>query len=306
MKTHDYAAQVELLVGILPYVAKEQVFALKGGTAINLFYRDLPRLSVDIDLTYLPIKDRAESLADIDATLDRIATDISGNIDGAATHRIAGGGGGETRILVSRRRVEVKIETSPVSRGVVNDPEFKIVSPAVENRFGFAEMQVVSFEDLFGGKLHAALDRQHPRDLYDVKLLYENEGLTDALFRTFLVYVASSGRPPHELLDPNLIDLDQPYAREFQGMTSTDVPLADLGETRDRLIADIKARLDDRAKSFLLSLHDCAPDFEIIGYPDAANLPAVRWKLINLEKLKSGNAAKHQAQRKEILVLFES
>ena len=306
MKTHDYAAQVELLVGILPYVAKEKVFALKGGTAINLFYRDLPRLSVDIDLTYLPIRDRAESLADIDATLDRIAADISGHIDGATTHRIAGGGGGETRILVSRNGVEVKIETSPVSRGVVNDPELKIISPVVEDRFGFAEMQVVSFEDLFAGKLHAALDRQHPRDLYDVKLLYENEGLPDALFRTFLVYVASSGRPPHELLDPNLIDLDQPYAREFQGMTSTDVPLADLVETRDRLIADIKTRLDDRARTFLLSLHDCAPDFDVIGYPDAASLPAVRWKLLNLEKLKSGNAAKHQAQREEILQLFES
>lgn len=305
MKPHDYAAQVALLVGILPYVAKEEVFALKGGTAINLFYRDLPRLSVDIDLTYLPIKDRNESLADIDAALDRIAEEVSGSVAGAAATRIAGGGGGETRVLVSRGGVEVKIETSPVSRGVVNDPEPKIVSPAVEDRFGFAEMQVVSFEDLFAGKLHAALDRQHPRDLYDVKMLYENEGLTDALFRTFLVYVASSGRPPHELLDPNLIELDLPYAREFEGMTATEVPLADLAATRDQLIADIKTRLDDRAKSFLLSLHDCAPDFDVIGYPGAANLPAVRWKLINLEKLKSGNPAKHQAQRAEILQLFE-
>ena len=305
MKTHDYAAQVKLLVGILPYVAKENVFALKGGTAINLFYRNLPRLSVDIDLTYLPIRDRAESLADIDAALDRIAADIGDCVEGAKTYRIAGGGGGETRILVSRGGVEVKIKTSPVSRGVINDPELKMVSQTVEDRFGFAEMQVVSFEDLFAGKLHAALDRQHPRDLYDVEMLYENEWLTDALFRTFLVYVASSGRPPHELLDPNLIDLDQPYAREFQGMTSAEVPLADLVETRERLIADIKTRLDDRAKTFLLSVHDCAPDFEVIGYPDAANLPAVRWKLINLEKLKAENAAKHRAQREEILQLFE-
>ena len=306
MKTHNYAAQVELLVGILPYVAKEDVFALKGGTAINLFYRDLPRLSVDIDLTYLPIKDRAESLADINAALDRIAADIDGNIEAATTHRIAGGGGGETRVLVTRRGVEVKIETSPVSRGVVNDPERKMISPAVEERFGFAEIQVVSFEDLFGGKLHAALDRQHPRDLYDVKMLYEHEGITDALFRTFLVYVASSGRPPHELLRPNLIDLDLSYVREFEGMTATAVPLADLIKTRDRLAADIKERLDDRAKTFLLSLHDCAPDFEVIGYPDAANLPAVQWKLINLEKLKSGNAEKHLAQREEILELFKT
>ncbi|WP_260683927.1 nucleotidyl transferase AbiEii/AbiGii toxin family protein [Rhizobium laguerreae] len=61
------------------------------------------------------------------------------------------------------------------------------VSERVEDQFGFAEMQVVAFEDLFGGKLHAAVDRQHPRDLFDVKLLYEHEELTDPLFRTFLV-----------------------------------------------------------------------------------------------------------------------
>lgn len=59
MARETYEAQVSLLVRILPYVAKEEIFALKGGTAINLFYRDLPRLSIDIDLTYLPIKDLA-------------------------------------------------------------------------------------------------------------------------------------------------------------------------------------------------------------------------------------------------------
>lgn len=62
MAREIYEAQVALLVRILPYVAKEEVFALKGGTAINLFYRDFPRLSVDIDLTYLPMKDRSDSL----------------------------------------------------------------------------------------------------------------------------------------------------------------------------------------------------------------------------------------------------
>lgn len=306
MKPPNYTAQVALLVRILPYVAKENMFALKGGTAINLFYRDLPRLSVDIDLTYLPVKDRAESLAEIDAGLERIKTDINQSVAGATAHRIAGGGGGDTRILVVQSGVEVKIETSPVTRGVVNKPELKLISPAVEDRFGFAEIQVVSFEDLFAGKLHAALDRQHPRDLYDVKLLYDNEGLTGALFRTFLVYIACSGRPPHELLAPNLSDLDRPFLREFEGMTSTPVPLSNLVETRERLIADIKVRLDEKTKAFLLSLHDCEPDFDIIGYPEAVNLPAVQWKLINLQKLKSENSAKHQALRDKIIGLFET
>ena len=304
MNSKTYAAQVDLLVGILPFVAKEEMFALKGGTAINLFYRDLPRLSVDIDLTYLPIKERAESLADIDAGLDRIAADIRGNVAGAEAKRISGGGGGETRVLVRRGGVEVKIETSPVTRGVVNDPETRQVSDAVEDRFGFAEIQVVAFEDLYAGKLHAALDRQHPRDVYDVKLLYENEGFTDDLFRTFLIYIASSGRPPHELLAPNMIALDKPYAREFEGMTATPVPLADLIEARARLIADVRDRLDTRARAFLVSLHDCKPDFDAIGHPRAADLPAVRWKLLNLEKLKSGNPDKHAEQRRQLLALF--
>jgi predicted nucleotidyltransferase component of viral defense system len=305
MVREAYTAQVALLVRVLPHVAKEQIFALKGGTAINLFYRDLPRLSVDIDLTYIPIKDRAESLAEINEAMDRIAAAIEGGIQGAKAQRIAGGGGGATRVLARLNGVEIKIETSPVTRGVVHNPELRSVSEAVEDEFGFAEIQVVSFEDLFGGKLHAAVDRQHPRDLYDVKLLYENEGLTDDLFRTFLIYVASSSRPAHELLNPNLINLDQPYAREFEGMTKEPVSLAELMETRIRLIADIQSRFDAGTKKFLLSLHDGDPDFDAINRPRAADLPAVKWKLINLNKLKSENAEKHKTQREAIETLLD-
>ena len=300
MAREDYAAQVALLVRILTYVAKEEIFALKGGTAITLFYRALPRLSVDIDLTYLPVKDRAESLAEINDAMDRIVAAIEGGITGAKAQRIAGGGGGATRVLARLGRAEIKIETSPVTRGVVHDPEQREVSEAVEEEFGYAMMNIVSFEDLFGGKLHAAVDRQHPRDLYDVKLLYENEGFTDALFRTFLIYVASSPRPPHELLNPNLIDLDQPYAREFQGMTKDTVNLTELIATRDRLIGDIQSRMDEDAKRFLRTLHEGDPDFDALGRPQAAELPAVRWKLINVNKLKADNPKKHAAQGEEL------
>src|SRR3546814_6089989 len=85
--------------------------------------------------------------------------------------------------MVSSGRSQVKAETSPVGRGTVLAPQSLRVADVVEDTFGFAEMQVVAFEDLYGGKLHAALDRQHPRDFYDVKLLYAKEGLTDSLFR---------------------------------------------------------------------------------------------------------------------------
>ncbi|MBD1548671.1 nucleotidyl transferase AbiEii/AbiGii toxin family protein [Roseibium aggregatum] len=304
MARETYVAQVQMLVRILPYVADEQIFALKGGTAINLFYRDMPRLSVDIDLTYLPIKERAESLTEINNAIDRIAVAIEGGIPSAKTQRIKGGGGGATRLLARLNGAEIKIETSPVTRGVIHTPEKREVSEVVEEAFGYAEMKIVAFEDLFGGKLHAALDRQHPRDLYDVKLLYENEGLTDELFRTFLIYVACSPRPAHELLNPNLINLDQPYAREFEGMTRAAVALDELLETRKKLIADIQSRFDENTKHFLLGLHDGEPEFAVIDRPQAANLPAVKWKLLNLSKLMQENAEKHAAQRRELQALF--
>lgn len=304
MAREQYAAQVALLVRLLPFIAKEEVFALKGGTAINLFYRDMPRLSVDIDLTYLPVRERAESLAEIDETLDQIVAAATRGIPKLDARRIEGGGGGATRIRARLEGAEVKIETSPVTRGVVHDPEKRTVSPAVEDEFGFASILVVSFEDLFGGKLHAAVDRQHPRDLFDVKLLYENEGFTDALFRTFLIYVASSPRPPHELIAPSLSKLDEAFVREFAGMTTVPVTVEELAETRGRLLSDIRARLDDNAKRFLLSLHDGEPDFGVIGLPQAADLPAVRWKLLNLKKLSAENPDKHAAQRAELEKLF--
>lgn len=276
------------------------MFALKGGTAINLFYRDMPRLLVDIDLTYLPVEDRDATLAGIDAALDRIREDLLRNLRGVTVQRIAGGGNNDTRVLVRQGTTEVKIETSPVARGTVHPPELRPVTDVVADTFGFAQMQVVAFEDLFGGKLHAAVDRQHPRDLFDVKLLYENEGLTDALFRTFLIYVASSGRPPHELIKPSLSEIDDAFAKEFEGMTVRPVSLSELKDARARLTKDLRARLDERALRFLLSLHDAEPDFEVIGLPQAANLPAVRWKLLNLAKLKEQNPGEHAEQRQAI------
>ena len=300
-----YVEQVRLLLGVLPDVAGEDAFALKGGTAINLFYRDMPRLSVDIDLTYLPAAhDRETSLREIDESLDRIVGAIAGRNPRLAVRRMAGGGGGDTRISVRQGRVEIKIETSPVTRGTVASPVTMSASDAVIERFGFAEANVVAFEDLYGGKLHAALDRQHPRDLFDVQLLYENEGLTDDLFRVFLVYVASSGRPIHEVLAPNAHFDEALYKTEFAEMTVEPVARDTLVATQTRLHRDIGARLTGGVGAFLLSLHDAEPDFDLIGLPTAGELPAVRWKLLNLERLKTENPRKHAAQRQALEALL--
>lgn len=303
MTREPFADQVGLLVRTLPYIAGEPGFALKGGTAINLFYRDIPRLSVDIDLTFLSTERHETALTAIDAALDRIATSIAGS-NTLRVSRMLGGSGNATRLLVQSGKARIKIETSPIARGTVHPPAVRAVTPAVEDEFGFAEILTVAFEDLYGGKLVAALDRQHPRDLFDVKLLYENEGLTDDLFRIFLVYLAGSGRPPHEILSPNLLDITQAYDRQFIGMTVEPVALAELLEVRARLVADIQARLDDNARRFLLSLLDGAPDFGAIGLPGAATLPAIGWKVLNLSKLRAANPEKLAIQRARLEALF--
>lgn len=173
-------------------------------------------------------------------------------------------------------------------------------SERVIEQFGFVEANVLAFEDLYGGKLHAALDRRHPRDLFDVKLLYDNEGLTNELFSVFMVYLASSGRPLHELLAPTVILMEDLYDEEFVGMTRESVACETLAEVSRRLHADIRSRLHGDIGAFLLSLHDAEPDFSLIGLPEAAGLPAVRWKLVNLEKLKQADPDKHASQRRAL------
>lgn len=194
-----YRNQVALLIRALPSVAAEECFAMKGGTAINLFIRDLPRLSVDIDLTYLPVQDRATSLADIDAAMLRIAERITQAVRGT---RVAPSRSREnviTKLVVRSDSAQIKIEVTPVLRGCVFEPEIRPVSSSVEDEFGFAEMRIVSFPDLYAGKIVAAFDRQHPRDLFDARDLLANEGIDDALRRTFLVYLISHDRPMAEV-----------------------------------------------------------------------------------------------------------
>lgn len=300
MAREPYAAQVALLVRLLPFIYdKKDVFALKGGTAINLFYRDLPRLSVDIDLTYIPVQERQASLTQIDETLSSIMEGIN-KVSGLTAKRIAGGGGGATRISADDGSARVKIETSPVTRGIVGGTQTMAVCDLVEEEFGFAETEVVSFEDLYGGKIHAALDRQHPRDLFDIAELYQNEGLTEALLRTFMVYLASSSRPPHELLDPNHIDLTVAYKDEFVGMTRRPVELDELLAVRMQLIKDIQSRLSGPIAEFLIGLQAGKPDFEVLGFSTASELPAVRWKLQNLNRLIENDQKKHKQQTSQL------
>ena len=198
-KDSPYFKQVSLLIRMLPVVATETVFALKGGTAINLFVRDFPRLSVDIDLAYLPLEPRDEALVNVRAALQRITDRINTQPDIRAAFQ--DNKADELRIVVSSPVATIKIEVSPVARGTLHSAEIMPVQESVEDEFGYAEIQVVSLPDLYGGKLCAVMDRQHPRDLFDVRMLLGSEGISREILVGFLTYTLSHPRPINEVMN---------------------------------------------------------------------------------------------------------
>ncbi len=283
-----YSDQVRLLVAVLPHVAKEPCFALKGGTAINLFVRNMPRLSVDIDLSYLPLEERDTSLAAVDSGLDRIKASIEKAVPGVTIEKsLLSGTDYCIRLMIYQEAVVVKVEVQTVIRGSVHPPQEKELSGNAEKEFGYARMQLLSFEDLYAGKLCAALDRQHPRDLFDVHYLLKNEGYTESIKDTFLVYLISHNRPIAELLDPKPQDISVLYESEFKGMTYEELSLEELYHTRDIIIEAIQKGLNENDRQFLLSLKEGNPKWELSVFPKAASLPAVKWKLHNIGKMSS-------------------
>jgi predicted nucleotidyltransferase component of viral defense system len=283
-RTH-YHRQVQLLLRVLPYVARYPCFALKGGTAINLFVRDLPRLSVDIDLVFLPMSERDEALAEIRSCLDDLAERIQHGIPGSRIVKSFRDREDALRLVVSDVNAQIKIELSPVLRGTVFQPAVIPVTERVEERFGYAEIQVVHFADLYAGKICAALDRQHPRDLFDIRKLLDTEGIDHSLRKALIVYIISHNRPISELLRPNFKDISGLYEGEFRSMSQEDVPLAELEKTRERLVALVNSSLTSEERQFLLTFKRCDPEWALLGLTGVETLPAVKWKLRNLKKM---------------------
>ena len=230
-RNSNYYPQVQLLISVLPFVAKETCFALKGGTAINLFHLPMPRLSVDIDLTYLPLEERGTSLTNARAALQRIVDDMTLSSPRLEA-QLQTGNNSELRALVHGLEVQIKIELSPVFRGSVHAPTDMDINKEVEHEFGFASVSVLQKPDLYGGKICAAMDRQHPRDLFDIKMLLESGGMSREIFEGFLVYLISSGRPISELLKPNLKDISTEFHTRFDGMTKEPVHISELEGAR--------------------------------------------------------------------------
>ncbi|MES9874135.1 MAG: nucleotidyl transferase AbiEii/AbiGii toxin family protein [Candidatus Sedimenticola sp. 6PFRAG7] len=292
-----YYRQVQLLVSLIPLIAEEDCFALKGGTAINLFVRDLPRLSVDIDLVYLPMDERTTALTNITQALGRISSLIKTTFVDAGVVEVYRDKPDALRLVVSRGDVQVKVELSPVLRGTVFEPEVRSVSEAVEDEFGYAEIAVLAMADLYAGKICAALDRQHPRDLFDVRWLLDHEGINDEIRKALLVYLISHPRPIAELIDPVFSDLETAYVGEFAQMTDVGVPLAALLATREQLVGMVRSGFSKDDREFLLSFKARNPRWELLDLPHVEQLPAVRWKMMNLEKM---SVAKHQASYQKL------
>jgi predicted nucleotidyltransferase component of viral defense system len=283
---NPYFRQAALLIKVLPAIGESGCFALKGGTAINLFFRDFPRLSVDIDLVYLPLKARTEALSEIEVELDKISIRIKRLLHDVKIQTIRHGNMGiGTRLLVQHEQAIIKIEISPVLRGTVFQPEIRRICRKAEDIFGFVEIPVVSFADTYAGKIVAGLDRQHPRDLFDINLLLNDEGFTPPLKEAFFVYLISHNRNIIEILSPHRHDIRGLFKTDFIGMSFVPVEIRELEETRELLISIINRGLTDEDKQFLLDFLAGTPNWEYFSVPHIKDLPAVQWKQYNLDKL---------------------
>ena len=277
-----YADTVRLLLNIAPDVFDNDIFAMKGGTAINLFLRDMPRLSVDIDVVYRPWQTpRDQALEDINQELAAIAQRVERL--GVQTRLIRSKDLGDTKLIVENETSQVKVEVNVVFRGTVLPIEHRQLNARTGDLFGveFA-VPVLAPDELYAGKLVAALDRQHPRDLFDVWQLLQTGGLTDAMVECFVIYLAGHNRPTHEVLFGNDKDIAVEYERAFVGMTEVDCLLEVLLETRSQLRQELPQRLSAAHRQFLSGLARAQPDWSLLQCPHVDQLPALRWKLANL------------------------
>ncbi len=299
-----YLDSARLLTRVAPLVLVDDTFALKGGTAINLFVRDMPRLSVDLDLVFpdhtLP---RDEALRRINEAIRQSVARLKKQ--GFQTRVPASTDAGETKLLVRQGAIEVKVEVNFVMRGTVRPVRMaSLTQNARDTLQADLEIPVVSLEDVYGGKLVAALDRQHPRDLFDVLQLFAHEGITAGIRRAFVVYLASHNRPVHEVLFPSLRDIRQEFEHNFVGMTAEPVELEALLAARERMVRELQQGITTDERRFLVSLVAAEPEWPLLGIQHLEQLPGLRWKLQNLERLQKSNAKKFADQSKALARLL--
>lgn len=283
-----YKRQVALLIRIMPSVYRVKDFAIHGGTAINLFYKNMPRYSVDIDLTYIPVQDRAESLNAINGYLKTLKTSIEKSVPSIKVvpkYDV-------WKLQCTLNGATVKIEVNGTKRGIIGETKDKLLCKKAQQEFSMAcKARTVSFSQLYGGKITAALSRQHPRDLFDCK--YMEISSFDDVKDGFILCLLGSDKPVIESLQPNDIDQNDALENQFKGMSDIEFGYTDYEDARHKLIALVNESLTDTDKDFLISFEDGIPDWSKCCAGDLSNYPSVKWKLQNIGKLKKSNPQKH-------------
>lgn len=284
---------LRLLLRILPTVFESERLALKGGTAINLFVNDFPRVSVDIDCVFVDASlKRSKALLEIQNEIERMVGTYESV--GFKVKRVGAG----DKLTVSDGKAVVKVEINTVMRGillpVIQMPICETLQTIIPGTS--YSISVLHPNELYAGKIVAALDRQHPRDLFDIWLLLQNQGLTDQMLDCFVIYLAAHNRPMHEVLAGNDLPLETVYNNSFAGMTKEPVKLEQLERTRRILRVMLLERLGERRKRFLHTFAAAQPDWTLLVFEFARNFPAIKWKLQNLNKLRRSNPDKWRDQ----------
>ena len=295
-----YVQTVNLLLDIAPTIFQTPRFAMKGGTALNLFVQNLPRLSVDIDVVFIDHKtDRETALDEISQELKRIETTVIGMGYKAKIRKI--NSGDEVKIFISSPVAEVKIEVNFVFRGTVLPLQTLGLSTKTQELFSRnIQLPILSPSELYGSKLVAAMDRQHPRDIFDVLKMYESHGLTLEILDCFVAYLAGHNRPVHEVLFSTIQPMEDTFKNEFIGMTSEPISFEALKKTQTKLMGELPRELTASHRNFLLSLVTGNPDWSLMPFNHLKEMPAIKWKLKNLNSLKLRNASKFQLQKSEL------
>lgn len=292
-----YIQQVRLLLRILPEIDKITDFVLHGGTAINLFYHNMPRLSVDIDLTYVPHGDRNTDLKRISELLNHFSGRLKKIIPGISI-KSGISGSDEVKLFCRSNKVEVKIEVNTINRGIIGIPTRRTLCIAAQEKFNtWCEIRTVPIEQLFGGKIVAALDRQHPRDLFDIKKLMEYQGVNTKILIGFLFCLFSSKRPLDEVLQPNLMDYSHLISNQFSGMTNEEFTDVIYKNVREELISKIIGSLSKNQKKMIISFVEANPCWI---YGNWGSYPGIAWKMKNLLHLKETNPLKFHEQAERL------
>lgn len=283
-----YRRQVALLIRIMPSVFRIKDFAVHGGTAINLFYKNMPRYSVDIDLTYIPITDRRTSIDVINTHLTQLKQMIERTVPGIkVVHKPD-----VLKLQCSYEGAMVKIEVNGTKRGIIGATGDHMLCARAQNEFQMGcKARIVSFSQLYGGKITAALSRQHPRDLFDCKYM-EIDNFKDVK-DGFMLCLLGSDKPIIESLRPNSIDQTEALEKQFAGMSDVPFSYADYEDARINLVKMVNDNLDSADKDFLLSFEVGNPIWNLCCAGDLSAYPSVRWKQQNIIKLKELNPQKH-------------